>query len=154
MSTATAAASTATTATVTDAGAGTTEAARPFEIWIDGDCPVCRWEGRAMQKLDNGRGRLRVVDITAEGFDPAAHGLSWDEVMGKIHGVGEDGSLVTGMEVFRRSYQRVGLGWLWAPTGWPVLRPVFDVLYRWFARNRWWLTGRGKWDCETGKCRV
>jgi predicted DCC family thiol-disulfide oxidoreductase YuxK len=23
-----------------------------------------------------------------------------------------------------------------APSGWPVLRPVFDAAYRWFARHR------------------
>ena len=30
-----------------------------------------------------------------------------------------------GMAVFRLAYRAVGLGWLVAPTGWPLLRPLF-----------------------------
>jgi predicted DCC family thiol-disulfide oxidoreductase YuxK len=73
--------------------------------------------------------------------------------MGSIHGVKPDGSLVTGMEVFRRAYAAVGWGWLWSPTGWPVLKPVFDAAYRWFAKRRLALTGR-KGACEDDRCAV
>ena len=106
-----------------------------------------------MARLDRGRGRLRIVDIAAEGFDAGAYGLTQDGVMGSIHGVTAGGEVVTGMEVFRRAYGAVGWGWLWAPTGWPLLRPMFDVLYRWFARNRLRLTGRGG-ECAGGRCGV
>jgi len=127
--------------------------AREFTILIDGDCPLCRAEGRLLRRMDGGRGRLDLVDIAAEGFDAGAYGTTQDRVMGEIHGVGEDGALVTGMEVFRRAYAAVGWGWLLAPTGWPVLRRVFDALYRWFARNRLRLTGRGGAACA-GSCGV
>ncbi len=40
------------------------------------------------------------------------------------------------MSVFRATYKAVGLGWLLAPTGWPVLKPLFDGLYRLFAKYR------------------
>ncbi|MAY75866.1 MAG: thiol-disulfide oxidoreductase [Phycisphaerae bacterium] len=131
----------------------------PFTILIDGKCPLCRHEGRLLERLDGGRGRLAIVDITDPAFDPAPIGVTHEDVMGQIHGVTDDGGLVRGMEVFRRAYASVGWGWLWAPTGWPVLRPLFDRLYKWFARNRYRLTGRAdpsKSDprCEDDRCRV
>ena len=126
---------------------------RAMEILIDGDCPLCRVEARFLERLDRGRGRLRCVDITDKMFDPAAYGTTHSEVMGTIHGVA-DGELVTGMEVFRRAYAAVGWGWLWAPTGWPGLKWLFDASYRWFARNRLRLTGRKGEECDGDRCRV
>jgi predicted DCC family thiol-disulfide oxidoreductase YuxK len=131
----------------------TMPAQSPFRIMIDGECAICRHEGRMLQRLDKGRGLLKMIDITSETFDPADYGITMDDAMGKIHGVTPEGEVITGMEVFRRAYRAIGLGWLWAPTGWPVLRPIFDLFYRWFARNRFWITGR-KNPCEGDRCRV
>ena len=121
----------------------------PFTILIDGLCPLCAKEAALMRRMDRGRGRLRIVDIAAPGFDAAPYGRTLEDVMGSIHGVTEDGRVISGMEVFRRAYRAVGWGWLLAPTGWPLLRPVFDAGYRWFARNRLRLTGR---SCEADRC--
>jgi predicted DCC family thiol-disulfide oxidoreductase YuxK len=71
--------------------------------------------------------------------------------MVRIHGVLPDGRVVEGLEVFRRAYAAVGLGWLLAPTRWPLLREISETSYRIFAKNRLRWTGR-KADCETG-CR-
>lgn len=113
-----------------------------FTILIDGGCPLCRHEAGLMRRLDRGRGRLAIVDIAAPAFDASRYGTTFDALMGEIHGVLPDGSLVTGVEVFRRAYGAVGWGWLLAPTGWPGLRWAFDRAYAWFARNRLKLTGR------------
>ncbi|MEZ6232916.1 MAG: DUF393 domain-containing protein [Phycisphaerales bacterium] len=127
--------------------------AEPFTILIDAECPLCRHEASLLRRLDKGRGRLTLVEITAPDFDAAAYGTTFQDVMGSIHGVTADGRLVSGMEVFRRAYAAVGWGWLWAPTGWPLLRPMFDWLYRRFANRRLWLSGR-RMVCEGGACRV
>ena len=39
-----------------------------------------------------------------------------------------------------------GLGWPWrlAWVGWLVPAPLRDVLYRWVARNRYWMFGRAE----------
>jgi predicted DCC family thiol-disulfide oxidoreductase YuxK len=111
-------------------------------LLIDGQCPLCQREAAFLQRLDAGRGRLAIVDITAPDFDPARYDASRDALLGKIHGVLADGRVVTGMEVFRLAYRAVGWGWLLAPTGWPVLRSVCDAVYRWFARNRFRMTRR------------
>jgi len=126
---------------------------RPFTILIDGDCPLCRREASLMQRLDKGRGDLRLVDIAAEGFDASEYGRTQDEVMGSIHGVTEDGQVISGMEVFRRAYRAVGWGWLLNWTAWPIIRPIADAAYRFFAKYRLKLTGRGD-ACADGTCKV
>lgn len=126
---------------------------QPMRLLIDGECPLCRREGAFLMRLDRNRGRLQLIDITEPDFDAADYGATQDDVMGSIHARTPDGRIVTGMEAFRHAYRAVGLGWLLAPTGWPVLRPIFDAFYRWFARNRLRLTGRPD-ECETGRCKV
>jgi len=124
-----------------------------FTILLDGDCPLCLHEANLLRRLDGGRGRLELVDIAAEDFNAARYGTTFEAVMGSIHGVLPDGALVHGVEVFRRAYAAVGWGWLWAPTGWPVVKPIVDAAYRFFAKHRLRLTGRGA-ECVEGRCRV
>lgn len=113
-----------------------------IEVFYDGDCPLCMREIRMLSWLDR-RSRLRLTDISPPGFDAqAVTGLSWDALMAEIHGRLPDGTPVTGMEVFRRMYAAVGLGFLLAPTSWPGLRNVSDAAYARFARDRLKLTGR------------
>jgi predicted DCC family thiol-disulfide oxidoreductase YuxK len=108
---------------------------RRFTMLYDGECPFCRLEARWLGSL-NRSGRLTLEDIAAPGFDPAKYGKTLPELMGHIHGVYPDGRLTTGLQVFREAYRAVGWGWLFAPTGWPLLRPAFDALYLLFARYR------------------
>ena len=113
-----------------------------IELLYDGACPLCSREVAALRRLDRGRGRVRFADIAGPGFEPARYGRSRAELAARIHGALPDGGVLAGMEVFRRAYAAVGLGWLLAPTRWPILRPLSDAAYRWFARNRLRLTGR------------
>jgi len=126
------------------------EADWDVKLLFDGECPLCVREVRLLGRF-NRRGRLGLEDIATRGFDPGRHGLTRAQVMGHIHALLPDGRVVTGMEAFRRSYAAVGLGWLLAPTAWPLLRPLADRGYAWFAKNRLRLTGR---DCATGTCAV
>jgi predicted DCC family thiol-disulfide oxidoreductase YuxK len=122
-------------------------------VLFDGECPLCAREVALLRRLDRGRGRLDLEDIAAPGFDASRYGRSRDELMARIHGVAPDGTVLEGVEVFRRAYAAVGLGWLVAATRWPLLRPLADAAYRWFARNRLRLTGRGE-VCSSERCAV
>jgi predicted DCC family thiol-disulfide oxidoreductase YuxK len=113
-----------------------------IKVLFDGACPLCRREAAIWQRLDRGRGRIGLVDIASTDFQAAEHGISRAQAMAEIHGILPSGAVVRGMEVFRRAYAAVGLGWVLAPTAWPLLRPLFDRAYRWFAQNRLWLTRR------------
>ena len=116
-------------------------------VLIDGACPLCRREAALWRWLDRGHGRILLEDINSADFDPSQYGLTREQVMEQIHGILPSRAVVRGMDVFRRAYQAVGWGWLAAPTAWPVLRPLFDRAYQWFARNRLRITGRGL-TCE------
>jgi predicted DCC family thiol-disulfide oxidoreductase YuxK len=113
-----------------------------IKVLYDGACPLCRREASIWQWLDRGRGRIALVDIASADFQAAEKPISRVQAMTEIHGILPTGTVVRGMEVFRRAYAAAGLGWVLAPTSWPLLRPLFDRAYRWFARNRQWLTGR------------
>jgi len=116
----------------------------------DGACPICTREVEMLRRKDK-HDRIDFQDIQSAEFDPAAYGLTAQLVRDKLHGILPDGSVVTGMEVIRRAYRAIGLGWLWAPTGWPVLRWVFDGLYAVWAKMRPWFS---KPRCDDGVCAV
>lgn len=124
-----------------------------FKIFIDGGCPLCAKEARLMERLDRGRGRLVCEDLAAPGFDPAAYGRSYEQMMASIHGQLPDGRVISGLEVFRRAYAAVGMPWLLGWTRWPVIRPLAEAGYRFFARHRLTLTGR-KGECDIGSCTI
>ncbi len=105
-----------------------------IKIFFDGACPLCSRE-MAFLRNRNIEGKIYFEDTSAPNFNPAQFGLS-SEADRLIHAMLPDGSLISGLEVFRRVYKEVGLGWLLAPTGWPVLRPLCDIAYRIFAKNR------------------
>ena len=121
-----------------------------FEVFYDGDCPLCLKEIRMLQWMDRNNHRIAFTDIAAPGFDAVeTTGKTYDELMAEIYGRLPSGELVTGMEVFRQLYGAVGLGFVFAPTKWPGLQPMFDKIYLQFAKNRLRLTGR----CEpNGSC--
>jgi predicted DCC family thiol-disulfide oxidoreductase YuxK len=122
-----------------------------LKLLYDGACPLCSREV-AMLRRRNTRGRIQFEDIAKPEFDPARYGLDQRSVMARIHAVLPDGRVIEGMEVFRRAYAAVGLGWLLVPSRWPGVARLFDAAYRTFARNRLRWTGRAEVDCETGRC--
>jgi len=124
-----------------------------IRVLFDGECPLCAREIRMLERLDRGRGQIAFEDIAQASFDPTAYGLDAEQVMARIHGALPDGSVVEGLEVFRRAYAAVGLGWLMAPTRWPLLRGVAEAGYRIFAQNRLRWTGRHA-DYAGDRCRI
>lgn len=120
-----------------------------IEVFYDGGCPLCRREIGLLRRWDR-RHRIRFTDIDADGFDPAAVGKTMDELMAEIHGRLPDGSMITGVEVFRRLYSAVGFRWLVAPTRLPGISQLLEIGYRVFAKNRLRVTGR----CAGGICQI
>lgn len=117
------------------------------EVFFDGDCPLCLREIRMLQRLDRD-GHILFTDIAAPGFDPSGTGRKWDELMARIHGRLPDGTLVEGVEVFRRLYAAVGFRRLVSLSRLPGVRHLLELGYRLFARYRLRLTGR----CSGGTC--
>lgn len=122
-----------------------------FKVFFDGACPICSREMNFLKRR-NIRGTLAFEDTSNPGFDPTHYGISTDTNR-VIHGILPDGTIVRGVEVFRRAYAEIGLGWLLAPTGWPVIRIFFDWAYLVFARYRKKISGFF-WSksCEGNQC--
>ena len=122
-------------------------------LLFDGGCPLCVREVRFLQRRDR-QARLGFVDIDASDYDAAAHaGISYRAAMGRIHAITGSGEVMRDVAVFREAYRLIGLGWLYAPTRWPLIGSVVDWVYGIWAARRLQITGRA--DLETlcqGRC--
>lgn len=113
------------------------------KLLYDGECPLCVREVNFLRAKDAGRGLVEFVDIAAENYDPAEHGgVEFETAMGRIHAVLADGSVIKNVEVFRRVYDVLGMGWIYAITKVPVVGAIADWLYGIWAGWRLRLTGR------------
>lgn len=123
-----------------------------FTLLYDSQCPFCRLEVEWLLRRDRA-GRLAARDIAAPEFEPSVYGLTRDEVHARLHGVDAEGRVVEGMAAIRAAWRAAGVGWVMAPTGWPVLRWFADLGYRVFARYRVPL-GRlfGRPRCDADRC--
>lgn len=121
-----------------------------FEVFFDGDCPLCRREIDVLRRLDR-KARVRFTDIASRDFDATVVGKTHAELMARIHGrdLASGGELVEGVEVFRRLYAAVGFGLVAALTRLPPLSWVLDRAYAWFAVHRLRLTGRALCTSDT-----
>lgn len=114
-----------------------------IKLLYDGECPFCLREVNFLQKRDAGRGLVAFVDITDDDYTPEAHGgVGFETAMGRIHAVLPDGTVIKNVEVFRRVYEILGIGWVYAATRWPIIGPIVDTLYGIWADWRFALSGR------------
>ena len=119
-------------------------ASKPADLTLlfDGGCPLCLREVRFLRRRDRD-GRLAFVDIDASHYDPGLHqGVSYREAMGRIHAIKGDGTILRDVAVFREAYRLIGLGWIYAPTRWPLFGGMANWAYRAWASWRLQVTGR------------
>ena len=125
-------------------------ASYPLIVFYDGACPICAHEIALMRRLDRRR-RLLLCDFSAPDYDAASTGLAVAGLSAIIHARWADGTVITGIEVFRAMWLATGLGFLARLSKLPLVDPLAVNAYAWFARNRLWLTGRGK-ACSQETC--
>ena len=120
----------------------TRSASPELTVLFDGGCPLCVREVTFLRGRDR-RGALDFVDVDALDYDPESHqGISYEKAMGRIHAITASGDVVRDVAVFREAYRLIGLGWLYAPTRWPVISVVVDWMYSIWAARRLQLTRR------------
>ncbi|WP_414575332.1 thiol-disulfide oxidoreductase DCC family protein [Anabaena sp. CCY 9402-a] len=118
-----------------------------IKLLYDGECPLCLREVNFLQKQDAGRGIVAFVDIAADDYTPENHGgVNFETAMGRIHAVLPNGSVIKNVEVFRRVYEELGMGWVYAVTKLPIIGALADTLYSIWADWRLSLTGRPDLD--------
>lgn len=107
-------------------------------VYFDGDCPLCSREIRFIKSKDK-KDLIHPVDINDPNFDPNTIKKTRDELMQRIHAeihLPEGNKLVSGVDVFRELYSRIGLGFILWPTRLPILKQLTDLAYIIFAKNR------------------
>ena len=120
----------------------TDSSAAQLTLLFDGACPLCMREVRFLKVRDLNK-RIAFVDIDAQEYAAADHGgITYREAMGRIHALRADGTVLQDVEVFREAYRLVGLGWVYAPTRWPLIGPLVNGIYRLWASQRLRLTRR------------
>lgn len=114
-----------------------------IKLLYDGDCPLCLREVNFLKKKDSGRGLVAFTDIADPNYSAEANGgVDFATAMGRIHAVKADGTVIKNVEVFRQVYEVLGIGWIYAPTGWPLIGPLVDWAYGVWANWRLAVTGR------------
>jgi predicted DCC family thiol-disulfide oxidoreductase YuxK len=103
-----------------------------------------------MRRLDRRR-QLEFCDFSDQEYDAASRGLSTEDLGTVIHARWADGSVITGVDVFRAMWEAVGLGFLARLSRLSLVEPLVLRAYEWFARNRLQLTGRLN-PCPEGVC--
>jgi predicted DCC family thiol-disulfide oxidoreductase YuxK len=115
-------------------------------LLYDGGCPLCLREVNFLRHRDR-RGAIRFVDLDDPDYNPQRWGdISYREGMARIHALDRHGTVLRDVAVFREAYRLVGLGWLYAPTSWPLIAPIVNRIYAIWAKQRLRLTGRGDLD--------
>ncbi len=114
-----------------------------IRLLYDGECPLCVREVNFLTKQDAGRGIVDFVDIADLNYDPQDNaGIDFATAMGRIHAVLPNGTVIKNVEVFRRVYEELGMGWIYAITKVPLLGAIADWLYSIWADWRLKLTRR------------
>lgn len=114
-----------------------------IKLLYDRECPLCMREVNFLKRRDNDRGLVAFVDIADETYSPEENGgIDYETAMGRIHAVLPDGSTIKNVEVFRRVYEVLGMGWVYAITKIPVFGWLADKVYEIWADWRLALTGR------------
>ena len=82
------------------------------------------------------KNKIECIDFTKKKFNPQKYGKTLQEFIKEMNGIDENGNWLKGMDVFRKTYSKVGWGFLINWTSWPILKTLFDQLYKIFSKVR------------------
>jgi predicted DCC family thiol-disulfide oxidoreductase YuxK len=110
----------------------------PLTVYYDASCPLCATEMNALLALDRLQ-RLELVDCSAADFDDTAllaAGVNREKLMTLMHARDAYGRWLVGPDCFEALYAAVGLHRISRAWGSKRLRPIWNRVYPWIARNR------------------
>ena len=111
-------------------------------IFFDGGCPLCKREVDFLQSR-NQKGYLSFIDInTSDFYLDLKCGITYKQAMDRIHALKSDGSVIKDIKVFQEAYTLIGLGWIYAPTKFPIFDKFIEFIYGIWAKYRLKLTFR------------
>ncbi|KAH9613793.1 hypothetical protein KSS87_008526, partial [Heliosperma pusillum] len=99
------------------------------------------------ERNDKYDGAIQFVDISSQDYSPNDNqGLDYTTAMGRIHAILSDGTVVKDVEAFRKLYEAVGLGWVYAITKYEPVASIAEAVYGVWAKYRLQITGRPPMD--------
>eukprot|EP00262_Sarcandra_glabra_P014264 TRINITY_DN4131_c1_g1_i1.p1 TRINITY_DN4131_c1_g1~~TRINITY_DN4131_c1_g1_i1.p1 ORF type:complete len:212 (-),score=37.13 TRINITY_DN4131_c1_g1_i1:226-861(-) len=114
-----------------------------IKMLYDGECPLCMREVNMLKERNKLYGSIKFVDISSNEYSSEENqGLDYQTVMGRIHAILSDGTVVRDVEAFRRLYEEVGLGWVYAITKYEPIATIANAVYGVWAKFRLQITGR------------
>ncbi|KAF5957435.1 hypothetical protein HYC85_004660 [Camellia sinensis] len=117
-----------------------------IKMLYNGECPLCMRQVNMLRERNKQYGTIKFVDISSDEYSPKGiktlttkqyvNQLFWIYVvvMGRIHAILSDGTVVTDVEAFRRLYEAVDLGWVYAITKYEPFSTIVDALYGVWAK--------------------
>ncbi len=103
-------------------------------LYYDAACPICRREVALVRRLTS---QLEYVDVHALADREIPDGLSRDAMLRDLHLNDANGQWFIGLSANTRLWQYTPLAPLWRVLTWPLIRPVSERLYRWWADRRY-----------------
>tara|TARA_B100000963_G_scaffold361319_1_gene396136 strand:- start:1564 stop:1956 length:393 start_codon:yes stop_codon:yes gene_type:complete len=108
----------------------------------DGACPLCLRETNFLKSKDK-LNLIKFVDISAF-YNPKEYkNITYQKAMSNLHGILNTGEIILGVDVLAYSYELIGLGWVYFPTKLPIFSSLIKFAYKYWAKYRLNLTGRG-----------
>ena len=102
-------------------------------LFYDGRCPLCMREIRLLQRIkDSG---LQLQDLHEVEDEAGTPGRLLK--LTTLHLQTADGQWLTGVDATVRAWSHTRWGWLFAILRWPLLGPVADAIYGYWARKRY-----------------
>ena len=115
-------------------------------LLFDGSCPICLREVNFLRSRDTLK-NITFVNIDSPDYQPDLYSdISYKKAMKRIHAITESGEILKDVSVFREAYRLIGLGWIYAPTTWPLIGTLIDQVYEVWAKWRLPLTRRPSLD--------
>ncbi|MCA2016599.1 DUF393 domain-containing protein [Vibrio tritonius] len=123
-----------------------------IKIFFDGQCPLCVYEMNKLKQYDI-HNIITTIDIN-QLEDTIYNQINIVEARKIIHVVNENGVMLYGLDGLHCAWKSVGKVHWYGITRWRMWSKGFDVLYLYFARNRYrfskLLTGKAK--CNSSTC--
>ncbi|KAM0942677.1 putative DCC1-like thiol-disulfide oxidoreductase family [Dioscorea sansibarensis] len=92
-----------------------------IKMLYDGECPLCMREVNMLKERNRTYGAIQFVDISSNDYSPKENqGLDYETVMGRIHAILADGTVVRDVEI----------------------KTIGSVIYSIWAKYRLQITGR------------
>jgi predicted DCC family thiol-disulfide oxidoreductase YuxK len=102
-------------------------------LFFDGKCPLCMREVRLLSRIaDDG---LALVDLHTAPEQPGAPTRL--EKLAVLHLRTADDAWLTGVDATVRAWSHTRWGFLFRVLRWPLIGPLADLAYRYWARKRY-----------------